>query len=62
MKVKFKKRYVLGEGYPSFCYMEQMVGLVESMDRAFFINYDISPELQEKDIPKYRLELVRVKI
>jgi len=66
MKTKFKKRYVLGKGIPSFYYANQMVGLVESTNRNFLINYDMAPEFRESNldtliIPKYRLVLERVK-
>ena len=61
MKTKFLKRYVLGEGLPSFYYADQTVGLVESMERAFLINLEIAPELRDRDAPRYRLVLEKVK-
>ena len=59
---KFKKRYVLGEGRPSFYYSNQMVGMVESANRYYLITIDVPPELKAvRGTPVYRLVLERVK-
>ena len=61
MKLKFKKRYVLGEGYPWMQEWSRLKYISISKDR-FSTEFEIKwpPELWSKDCPKYRLELVRV--
>ena len=60
-KPRFRKRYVLGVGRPSFYYANQMIGLVESGNRNYLIDIDVAPEFRYPVIPLYRLVLERVK-
>ncbi len=60
-KVKFKKRYVLGEGRPNFYYAQELVGVVGPNHRSYLIGLNIADELKHPNVPKYRLLLERVK-
>ena len=63
-KIKFKKRYILGTGYPwimgaghapkDFCLSTRPIGLDKVM-------LDWPDELWNRDLPQYRLVLERVK-
>jgi len=60
-KPKYKKRYVLGEGRPSFYYNRELAGVVGPNHRSFLIGLIIADELEDEDVPKYRLVLEKVK-
>jgi len=62
MKPKFKKRYVLGEGYPWVFGMDHYkgVGLTSITPGTSFKDLEWPEELWDRKLPLYRLELVRV--
>jgi len=60
VKPKFKKRYVLGEGYPQFILYQEAIRLQSAPGKRYFKTLDVPQELWIRRIPKYRLELVRV--
>ena len=59
MKPKFKKRYLLGEGYPIINICFEDVSLCNTI--ANTIKLKFPKELDENLCPKYRLVLERVK-
>ncbi len=60
-KPKFKKRYVLGEGYVEFTFEKYIhLNKIRYMD-AIHIKLKHPIELWERKVPKYRLVLERVK-
>lgn len=63
MKNKFKDKYVLGVGYPWIYGYENyiQVGINKNAMGCIPIELNIPKELWNKDVPKYKLVLERIK-
>jgi len=63
MKIRFKKQYILGRGYPWFYGIDKYfeVGINENAQGMKRKLLNIPNELWNKDLPEYELILRRVK-